>query len=498
MAWGDETWGYSPWGEDVVLMEHPIYIVEIEFTANIWTDVSADCSHVTISRQIGTIDSGLSVGTAEVLLRNDTGKYSPSNATSPYFPNVTTYKNVRIRSTYLNGTYYLFSGVVVGYSVDPARGNRICIIQCSDRMTLLQYRYINLPLKVDINVKALLEDVLDEAGITARTIDALYDTIPFVWFRNRRPIEVLNEMIIFGNYKMYVDPAGTLKIRDRYMGLAGTSIATYNDSFVEMGYVLTPDNIANHVSVSGTPRRIAAAVTVVANLEDIILIQAGQTITLTLTYYDTLTNESGVPATEMVTPVATTDYTANTKHDSTGADKTGQLTINVTFQGASADIDIENNNSVQVYLTKMQLRGKPIQKQPVISATADDVPSQVTNGQRDYSIESEYIGTFRHAQDYAGYIIATRKNSRHGLTIGIKNVWPDSLEREIGDIITVIEPVTGINGKYVVIGIDHDIVSFDGIEHIASMQLEQWVDSEYLVLDDPVLGKLDGTRRWAF
>lgn len=490
MAWGDDPWGLFEW------WELPTYQIEIELTTGNWTDISADCMHVNISRQQGSIDSGISVGTAEFLMRNDEGKYSPDNSGSAYYPNLKINKNIRMKATCLSVEYFLFAGLTDGYSVDPTRGSRTCIIQCSDKIKMLQYRNITLPLKTNINTTTLFEDILTGAGITSgmRSIDALYDTVSFAWFKERRPIEVLNELIMFGNYSAYVSPAGVLTIKSRYTGLAGTSLATHDNRFMEFSYNLTSDKVANHIAISGQPRIQSDTVAVMASISESVIILSGQTVIFTLEYYDSVTKERGIPANNMVTPVATTDYTANTALDGSGTDKTGQVSVVATFQGASVDCEITNNDAAYVYLTMFQVRGTPIQKQAAISAATDDATSQTTYGQRDYTLESDYISTLRYATDYSEHLLITKKTPHHDVSVGIKNEWPDMFILEIGDIITLVEPISGINGKYVIQSIMHDIVTFDGLEHTTSYQVTQWVNTEYLVLDETTLGQLDNRK----
>ena len=472
----------------------PIYVVEIELTTGNWTDISAYCKHANISRQLATAETGLSVGIAQITVMNNDGRFSPNNSNGAYYPNMKINKAVRIKATYNSVNYWLFTGVTDHFIVNPTVGDKTCTITLSDKIKILQYRNITLPLKININVKILFEDVLDAIGITStyRTIDAIYDTISFAWFQNDRAIEVLNELLLYGNYQMYVGPDGTLNIKDRYWGIAGTSIATYAE-FENIGYEIG-DDIANYIIVSGSPRIQATAVTVIASITDITIINAGATVTFTLPYYDTVTKETGVPAIDVVTPIATTDYTAE---GSTGVDRTANLVVNVTIYGASVDCQVTNNHTLAVSLTKFQLRGKPIQKQFDVSATSDDATSIAAYGQRTYAINTDYISTLQYAQDYGDYIKTKKKINVHDTSIGIKNIWPDVTIREIGNIITLTESNTGINGKYVICGIEHDIMMAEGFEHINNYELTQWIDNEFLMLDDVVMGKLDN-RRLAF
>lgn len=284
-------------------------------------------------------------------------------------------------------------------------------------------------------------------------------------------------------------PDGILHVKNRYWGLEGQSVATY-DTFYEFNYELGEEEIANYIKVSGRPRKKASTTAVVANLEGATSIDPGSTLTFWLNYYDPDTKEQDTPADEMVTPVAGTDYTANTAPDGTGTDKTSQISVSVTFFSASAKCDVTNNDTGTVYLTKFQLRGKSIQKQSLISYVTEDTTSQATYGQRDFAVESDYIGSIHYAKDYGDFLLAQKKDPHPKVNVSLKNVFPDVLARELGDIITITENNTGVSGKWIVRNIEHDINMSEALEHIISMNLEQWYDLQYLILDDAQRGKL--------
>lgn len=78
------------------------YAIEIEFTAGVWTDVSADVARdVGVTRMFGRVREGEDVGpgSCDFTLKESTGKYVPDNPVSPYYPNVVERKRVRFTVT---------------------------------------------------------------------------------------------------------------------------------------------------------------------------------------------------------------------------------------------------------------------------------------------------------------------------------------------------------------------------------------------------------------
>ena len=134
-------------------------------------------------------------------------------------------------------------------------------------------------------------------------------------------------------------------------------------------------------------------------------IGAGETIYIWAEY--THENQS-VPASDVIEPVATTDYTANAAANGTGADKTANISVSLpsaNIFAETAKIAITNNDAGTVYLTMLKLRGKPIAApnvSPIIFETGDylTTPRLLTLDfpwQQDYNVGvniAEYLGDF--------------------------------------------------------------------------------------------------------
>lgn len=109
----------------------------------IWTDVSAYVQSVKIDREFDREVAAWRAGTATLVLKNQDGRFSPDNLSSPYVTSGVTqvrpWRDVRIRATYAGTTYYLYYGYaldfVEGWSVDRAgKGVAICTVPCVDEM----------------------------------------------------------------------------------------------------------------------------------------------------------------------------------------------------------------------------------------------------------------------------------------------------------------------------------------------------------------------------
>lgn len=90
----------------------PTKILEIEFDAGVWTDVTADLVAVNTrrgrNRESGAYEPGQKVFT----LRNDTRKYDPDNSAGPYYGKLRPNRRARWRNTYNAVTYPTFLGYI--------------------------------------------------------------------------------------------------------------------------------------------------------------------------------------------------------------------------------------------------------------------------------------------------------------------------------------------------------------------------------------------------
>lgn len=477
-------------------MSDPSYNIGIEFVSGSFTEVGSDCRRFTISREAADAFAGISTGRASFVMDNYAGRWSPANSASPYSPHLTTNKPIRVTATYAGSTYNLFKGFIDRYSISPDLSTRTAMIEASDRVKDLQLRKIDLPLATETNAGSLFTDILSAAAVTSsdRTIDRMYDTIPYAWYADRRPNEAMNDLLLFGNYRLYAGPDGKINVKNRYWGIEGTVVGSYVNDFYGLEYGLTEERILNDVKIEGQPRKRSASVNTVAWLESIPTIAASSAIGFWLHYVDPANLELDTPANSMVTPVSSADYKTNTASDGLGVDRTSLASVQATFFGASAVCSIFNGSGDAVYLTKFQLRGYSIQRQAPILYESRNTSSQNAYGKRDYTLRSDLIADLGYAKDYSEFMITENKEPAADVRFEIKQVFPDILARELGDIVHLVESNTAVASLWTIRSIDHDVTLERGLEHTLRCGVEFWRDREYLILDHATRGQLDVNR----
>src|SRR5882672_2815263 len=156
-------------------------LVEIEFTAGVWTDVSADVEFAAgLPIRVGRTSpqSQSQVATFTCQLANQLGKYTPGRqvltdgtTVHPYWPNVVPRK--RIRFSYLDGgavRRYRFTGYIKSWPPALENGVRpVTVISAMDRMDQLSRVMLQSPIRQEIaqDGPLLWWPVTDDAGSLA-------------------------------------------------------------------------------------------------------------------------------------------------------------------------------------------------------------------------------------------------------------------------------------------------------------------------------------------
>ena len=180
-------------------MANPSLKVEIAFTSTpnnlgpnssetpVWTDVSHRVLEFRSSRgrqyELGTMEAGQ----ATIRLENSDGVFDPLNSSSPYFPNVLPYRQIRITATY--GTpYAVFTGYIERWTqafLAPNRGE--VEILCLDALGLLSQAAVPTTIGSDALTTGALAywPLSDEQGSTQAGNQSAYPQSTLVVFPSK-------------------------------------------------------------------------------------------------------------------------------------------------------------------------------------------------------------------------------------------------------------------------------------------------------------------------
>jgi hypothetical protein len=121
-------------------------VYEIEFSAGVWTDVTAYVMDCQISRGRAYERDTFTPGVCSLVLLNSDRRFDPDYSSSPYSPNVLPMKQVRVTWTYAATPYRWFTGFIQGWPQawdDPADTMSTVTVQALDALAVLAL--MNMP-----------------------------------------------------------------------------------------------------------------------------------------------------------------------------------------------------------------------------------------------------------------------------------------------------------------------------------------------------------------
>lgn len=437
--------------------------------AAIWTNLSYDGDVIGMlrcSRGIqgnGPSDCVASTGEMTFALKNGLnssggvrGYYSPANSAkrSGWQYGVP----IRLALTYSSVEYTAFRGKV--REIDPTGGiarDQACRVVAYDVMRDLMEADVReiatgINQTEDALLGAILDALPDESQPFARDLDAGVDSYPYAFDNiqdGSKAGALIKDVALSALGFVGVTQNGVFFYRTRQTRALGSSVFSIDDEMTEIKVPSSLDKTYNRVRVTVHPKTVdAAATTVIYGITGPVFIAGGDTVTLWGEYRDPANTLKLVGATAQVTPiVATTDYLANSAADGSGSNLTGSVSV-VTSAFASSVKFVVTNSGSDAYMTRLQIRGKAIYDngpQTMESYTQKDY------GDRPFSLDMPYQDDPLVGQSAAEYLNAQYNDQDQQLE-SVAFVASDrdsfmtqALTRDIGDLITISETMTGID-----------------------------------------------------
>jgi len=453
-------------------------------------DVTADCMSFTYNRGRDAEMQRAVGGSCEMRLRNADGKYSPTNSGSALFGNLLPGRPVQIRATFAAGSVeaqFLFRGKIERIIPHPHHTEQYAYIQCLDGFDFLNRAEANTALFTATKTGQLVTEILDDVGwsSTLRAIDTGQDTVPLAQWHQVSALSGLQEIEASEIGFIYVNESGELAFEDRHHRLKSphtASLASFDNTMSEIRYELSSRNIFNEVRATVTEVTLGATA-VLWTLQDTPSIAAGASKTI----WSAFTNF----ATNLITPAATTDYTANSAADGSGTNLTSSISIVYSALAQASKYVITNSAAVPAFLTLLQQRGDMYTAGDQSTAKADDATSQTNYSLRRRSLNGKYLNDIDQAQDYCNFILTRYKEPQAEPTMTLNNrsdaVLTQILTRQVSDRITVDNNLLGLDGDFYINRMQHSINPRQQL-HTVTYTLAAVEEEEFWTLDISELG----------
>jgi hypothetical protein len=439
-----------------------------------WTDVSADVrveDHVRGRRGIfgsGPQDRVARPGQLTFSLNNAAtnsgslvGYYSPDHANCRTGFDIGI--RVRVRATYSGTPRTLFIGRLAQAVPTPGtKGTRKVLCTAYDWLEeAARYKLTDVATQLskrsDECIQAIL-DAMPEAPVATSlatgksTFEYALDTA-----RDESSFALAEFQKITASEagQLYLTAGGTLTFESRHTRPAiGSNQVTLDNSMTGLTVDRKRDLVLNRIQATVHPRRVDGSVVTLFTLRTKTLIRAGESADLFGGYVDPNQLASRVGGTDMVTPVATTDYTMNSAEDGSGTDLTASFTVTMSAGFSSGGngfyATIANTGTTDGYVTFFRIRGKGIYDYENATLLAEDTSSQDTYGQNVLTLDLPYQNDPATGQLIADYNLSLYGSARTYCTA--VTFWAHessdhmlaALDRDISTRVGLVEDVTGI------------------------------------------------------
>lgn len=398
-------------------------------------------------------------GEAVISLLNWDSRYDGWNSASPIYPNVIYGREVRIRVKDLETAtiYPIIMGRIVDIRPSGYGDNPTVDLVINDTLEFLRNASSRVGVQESITSSDAIGKVLDSVlwpTRWGRSIDTSSDIIRYWWATGdgnaMTELEKLSSSFL-GYF--FIDRSGQAKFVNRTT--LTSAIADFDQSRLlrDIGNP-QPYEIRRDVTRLVVYPRVQAATGTIWQLSgNIPSIQNGQTLVLFANY---TYNDLAVPAINVVSPVANTDWTINTQSNGAGTNLTGSCTITFTDLGASAKIEITNNSGSNGFITLLKIRGDAIYQPNVAEIT---YPSSPPDNARELVLDLVWQQDVNIAVD-TSQVMGPFFASLHP-TPNVKVEKRPSLQflPELFDIVSVNIPKIGLTGYvFRVGGIEHETI----------------------------------------
>jgi hypothetical protein len=472
--WGTFKWGTEKWGARSNVIG---WAFEVDWNGDGIFSGSNEANHMiglTIDRgrdfYINSESDGfepVTSGRAVITLDNSSKRYDPYNVTSDLYPNVTPGKLCRISVKPVGMAKIIrFTGYID--DIRPISGTNNVSIVAVDKLSLFKNTTITLSMQSGKRVSELITAILVGIGETDYDIDSLLDIVPYYWANSKGVNEAITELVDASIGSFFISASGTIKYYQRIGTVSAVGTIAQDKILREIETPQPWDTIRNNIEIIVNPRELIATGTI-WELGDTPAIPNGSSITI---WADYSYNNTACPATNVITPVASTDYAMNTQEDGLGADLTAGFAIVFSAFGQSAKIVITNNSGSSGYVTMFKIRGDAVFALDTGRINIQDTASQALYQTRSFILNSEWIQNVNTATEIANILNSFMPLPRKFPTVQFENQFSEQFNYDLFDRVNCEIAELGINDSFRIGQIHDEWLSENGQKILTTYKLE--------------------------
>lgn len=450
-------------------------IVQMQFSAGVWTDVSSDVERpINWSRGIegnGPADNVASPGTCEFEM--DNSERNSAATLGLYSPNHPSCRSglregIPVRLLVTSGSYTdqpvwtgKITSILPSVGLYGVRRTHIIAKDCMEDLANEDVREVSRQLEqTEVAVLSAVLDSLPSASQpAARSFDPAEHEFPVALDdlgSGERALGVCERIVTSARGSLYPLANGALKYQSFSRRVLEISQFEFTDVMLAgLNIPSSLDNVYGRVRVTTHPKTFAPstspAIMVLASHEGRMALAPGESVELFLTYQDPDRPEVKIGGTDFeddgTSPAGTleaTDYEFNSDEDGGGADVTSEVSVHADFFASTVKLTITNHDSAIAYKQRLQVRGRGIYDQNPVTREAF---TEMSGRTRIAELDFPYQDDEAFAQQVADLLQASYRNradqveSLEFYPADDEDLMAQALTGEIGTVIDASESV---------------------------------------------------------
>src|SRR3972149_1095335 len=400
-------------------------------------------------------------GEVVIELDNRDQRYNPLNTSSPIYPNVAegTPPNVITKDGSAGTREDLITGQIDDIDLVGNGADAKAVITIVDGWNKLRADEVSIAIQEDVLTSDAIDAVLDATewpGIYGRNIGIASQTIAYWWEDGRSPSAALKDLADSEFGRFYIARNGNAVFASRHQ--IDESVVTLQDatSLKDVGLANVFKSYRDKVSIKVQPLSPQATSEVWRHRE-IPVVPAGQAIQI---WAEFSFEGKIVPVINPISPVATTDYTANTAAVGSGSNLTADIVVTPTWFGSRALLNVQNNNGSDAHLTLIKVRADAL-------ASLDASYAISGEGKRIFKLELPWQQAINFANDLAEYLVDLLSSKRPRPIIRLETRFEEQFTPDLTSKVTGSSPSLEIADDYRIGYIEHE--SGETVQEVRTM-----------------------------
>lgn len=374
-------------------------------------------------------------GKLTLTLENNDRRFDPWYALSPLDGLIMPGRRVRVVAAYGGVDYPLFLGKIEDIEPTGSIGQRQVLVTAYDGLRDLVAVDVPATLQAGIRTDEALTRILDAVGWPAgqRNLDVGNDTLAYWWTPGGENAKQNCDNLARSEYGgFFVTKTGSVRFLNRINYNTAAAILALDQADIADVLLRQPwEQIYNVVTVRCNPLAFGSLGPLWTLQDFEVYLEPGESKEIWAEY----ANAAGLPCAgkNVVTPIATTDYTAHTVVGGGGTNMTASLSVAVAIYSSWAKLTVTNNHpTISCYITLLQIRGEAITPTPT-PIRREITTSQATYGKRALTLDVPWQQNVAVATDLATILVNFYAEPKPPAQLALDNLLPNILQYELCD-----------------------------------------------------------------